>query len=253
MNWLDLGIIIFIIILIVIGIRQGLMNSVLSNFSFSVNCLISFFLSRPIKFIFNRVFGVGSAISSHYYDLLIQKEGFATNLLEISEENLHSTVNIAINNGDFNFVSKTMFKIFLNKNNLYETLHNSDHVSRTMADIISETYSSFFMTIIAFVTSLVLVFIVVSLFQLLSNKLRTVGSVKVVDSVLGAFYGIFRCFVILVIVCIAIKLLSAFSFMDSVVNYINDSFFGRLIYVQINDFINNYLSFSDIVSSLFNH
>ena len=251
MNWLDLGILVVLAILIIIGIRQGLMNSVLSNFSLGTNCLISFFLATPLKFIFNKIFRIGPAISKSIYNSIANIEGFNVNLVGLSTDTLHDTVKMAIDNGDFNFMSKTMFKIFLNKKNLYEVINTSGHTSRTMADIVSQTYSSFYMTIIAFVTALIFVFISVKLFQLLANKLRENGSVKTVDSVLGALYGVFRCFVLLVIICTVVKFLSPIGFMQPVVNYIDGSFLGQFIYSVINDFVNNYLSFSDIVASIF--
>lgn len=253
MNWLDLGIVVFLVIFIIVGIKRGLMNSILLNFSLGINCLISFFFCRPIKYIIGHWFGLNKAIFNHYYTTLSSIDSFNVNLMTVTEENLHNAVDTAINDGHFNFISKTMFKIFLNKRNLYETLHSTTYETRTMADIVPQIYTNFFVTIIAFLVSLVLVFAIVKLFQLLVNKLRTVGFVKGVDNSLGAVYGLFRCFLVLVVICIIIKFLSAFSFMNSVVNYINGSLFGRFIYAQINDFINNYLSFSDIVSSIFKH
>ena len=252
MNWLDLGIVLALAILIYLGIRQGLMNSVLSNFSLGTNCLISFFLATPLKFIFNKIFRIGPAISRSIHESLVGVEGFSTNLVGLPTEQLHETVKTAINNGDFNFMSKTMFKIFLNKKNLYETINTSGHTSRTMADIVSQTYSSFYMTLIAFVTALIFVFITVKIFQYFANRLRENGSVKTVDSVLGALYGLFRCFVLLVIICTVVKFLSPIGFMKPVVSYIDGSFLGRFVYSVINDFVNNYLSYSDIIASIFN-
>lgn len=251
MNWLDLGIIIGIVAFVAVGIKQGLMSSILSNFSLSINCLLSYFLSKPVRFIMNKVFHVSSHIARHYHASLILKEGFATNLIEVAKEDLHSTVNLAINHGDFNIFSKTMFKLFLNKKNLYSTLQDSGLSSRTMADIVSETFASFYVFIISFVSCLVFLFLLVKLFQFLATKLRTIGFVKTVDNTFGALYGVFRCFIVLLIACVIIKVLSPFSFMDNVISYINGSFFGRFIYKQINDFINNYLSFSDIIAAIF--
>ncbi len=246
MNWLDLGILLFVIIFVIIGIKKGLMTSVLSHFSFGLNCLISFFLSSPIKFIY-KLFHLDTAIYNHYYNNLIAvSSDFSTNLIEISQENLKSTVNIALNNGDFNFISKIMFKLFLNNNSLYDTLQSSGLQSRTLAEIISQTYSSFYLSIISFVTSLILVFLVVLLFKFLVNKLRTVGFIKIVDNIMGCFYGLFRCFIIFIIICLILKLLSPFSFMDPIINYINGSLFGKLIYSQINKLIDSVLNFSTI-------
>lgn len=259
MNWLDLGIFVLVVVFIILGIKRGLMSSVLSNFSLSLNCLFSMFLSHPIAFIFNKLFKIGPSIQSHYYNSFLAKEQntyLFKNLVEVYNKEgaavLKDTVTTAINEADLNGVPKTMFKMFLNKKNLGETLTNAGYESRTVADIISQSYAKFFVTIISFLTALAIVYLLVFIFKKLATKLRTVGFVKGVDNTFGAFYGVFRCFIALVIACCIIKVLSPFSFMNGVINYINGSLFGKLLYGRINDFINNYLSFSDIVSSIFN-
>lgn len=242
MNWLDLGIIVFIALFIVYGVKHGLMTSILSNFSLSVNCLISFFLYRPIAFIFNKIFRIGGAIyNSHYASLMAKESAFlSTDLLSVSAENLKDTVNLALNDSGLGFIPKTMFKFFFkNKKDLYDILHNSGYESRTVAEVIAQTYSSFYVTILAFITSVIILYILVFLFQKLANKLRTIGFVKVVDNVFGAFYGLFRCFITLIIICFVIELLSGFAFMSSVINYINGSLIGEFLYNQINVFTRN--------------
>ncbi|MBP3581856.1 MAG: CvpA family protein, partial [Clostridia bacterium] len=124
------------------------------------------------------------------------------------------------------------------------------HTSRTLGDIISSSYSTFFVTIISFVTSMLLLFGIILLFRLLVKKLREVGFVKAVDNTLGAIYGIFRAFLVLVGICLIIKLISPFNFMEPVTNYINGSLLGRFIYGQINSFFDNFLSFKDIIASI---
>ena len=256
MNWLDLGIIIFLIIFVIVGIKRGLINSVLANFSLGVNCLISFFLCRPVKYIIGHWFKLSSTLYNHYmvgFEGLEQNANLTANLMTVPEESLRSTVDLAINEGQLSFIPKTMFKLFLNKRNLYETLHTADPMpeSRTVAEIISQAYSNFFVTLIAFAITLTVVFVTVKLCQLLVKKLRTIGFVKVVDNSLGALYGVFRCFIVLIVICTIIKFMSSFSFMTGVINYINSSLFGQFIYAQINDFVDNYLSFSDVIASIF--
>lgn len=256
MNWLDLGIIIFVIIFIVVGIKRGLMTSVLSNFSLSINCLISIFLYKPIAFIFNKLFRIGPSIYKHFNGVFTAKsENLATDLIVLAKENvknLKPTVTMAINDADFGFIQKTMFKVFVNKKNLGDTLIEKGYETRTVANIIAQTYSTFFVTVLSFVTALIILSIIVWTFRTFAEKLRVNGSVKVVDNSLGAIYGIFRCFLSLIIICLILNLLSPFSFMDSVINYINNSFFGGFLYSTINRLLNNYLSFSDIISSIFN-
>ena len=253
MNWLDLGIIVLIVVLLAISIKRGFMTSMLSHFSFGMNAVLSFFLCKPIQWVLNNGFHLGNAISSHYYSSLIEKSGnFATNLLSFdNKEALHDFVNSTLNEGEFNGISKTMYKWFLNKGSLYDTLHESGVSSRSLADIISQSYASFFTIIIAFVTSMILIYLLVLLFRLVAKKLRQVGFIKIIDGALGIFYGLFRCLILFIIVCAIIKLLSPIGFMQPVTNYINGSFFGKLIYSQISNFIDNYLSFNDIVRAIF--
>lgn len=251
MNWLDLGIIVFVVIFVIIGIKRGLMNSVLSHFSFGINALLSFFFCRPIGWIYNKI-GVGGAIQNAYMTKLLNASpDFGANLLEISQENLSSFVSDTINQGNFSGLTKSIFNFFINNNSLYDTLHSSSHTSRSLADIISGAYSTFFVNIISFVTSIILIYLIVFLFRLLANKLRSIGFVKFVDNSLGSIYGIFKCFIIFVILCLIIKLMSLLGFMEPVISYINNSLFGNFIYVQINNFFDNYLNFNDLVNAIF--
>lgn len=253
MNWLDLGLIIFIIIFVVIGIKRGLMNSMLSHFSFGINALLSFFVCKPIGWIFNKC-GLGTAIASSYSSkMLSASPDFGKNLLDIAESDLSGFVSSTIDSGPFSGLTKSIFNIFINNDNLYNTLHSSDHTSRTLADIISGAYSTFFVNIISFVTSILLLYLIVWLFKLLANKLRTIGFVKFVDNALGSIYGIFKCLIILMIICLIIKLLSPIGFMEPVISYINSSLFGKFIYSQINNFFDNYLNFNDLVNVIFKH
>ena len=251
MNWLDLGLVVFVAILLIIGMKKGFMTSVLSNFSFTINAILSFFLSKPIGWIYNKC-GLGSAIASSYSEKFLEASAdMGVNLLEISEKKLPSFVNGALAEGGFSGFTETLLRWFINKPSLYDTLHESSHSSRTLAQIVSESYASFFVTIISFVTSVLLLYLIVWLISLLVKKLREIGFVKFVDNFLGAVYGLFRCFLILVGICLILKLLSPFAFMDSVTNYINGSFFGKIIYGSISDLFDNYLSFSDIVHAIF--
>ena len=250
MNWLDLALVLLLAILLFVGIKKGFMTSVISHFSFGINALLSFFLCKPIASLYN-LCGVGRAISNNYTTSMLEKSGdFARNLLELSKEELSGFVSNTIDSG-FSGITNKMFKWFINKPGLYDQLHSSSHTTRSLADIISSAFANFFVTIIAFVTTMLLLYLVVWLFKLLVQKLRTIGFVKFVDTTLGALYGLFKCLLLLIIICFVIKLISPFGFMTSVTAYIENSFFGNLIYGQISQFLDNYLSFSDIVTAIF--
>lgn len=250
MNWLDLALVLIIGILLFVGIKKGFMTSVLSHFSLTMNAILSFFLCKPFALFYNKI-GVYDAIANKYSSNMIDKSAdFAKNLLDIPKSNLRDFVENTIDKG-FSGIPNKMFDWFLNKPSLYKELHNSGVKSRTLADIISNTYANFFVNIISFVTSILILYLVVFLISKLIQKLRKNGFVKFVDTTLGAFYGLFKCFLLLIIVCSVIKLISPFSFMTSVTTYIEDSFFGNLIYGQISSFIDNYLGFKDIINAIF--
>lgn len=252
MNWLDLAIFIFALILVIIGIKRGFMTSVISHFSGTLNLLLSFFLYKPVQWCLNKMFGIGDAIARHYSnDLLEASENFGVNLLSIEKADLHSFVSDTMDKSGLSKIPRFFYDVFMNNSSLYSKLHDSGLKSRTLAEIVSESLSNFFTTIIAFVTAFALLYLIIWLVTLLVKKLREIGLIKVVDNTLGALYGLFQCFIILIIICLVLKLMSPFNFMDSVINYINGSLIGRFIYNPINDFISNYLNFGELIRQLF--
>lgn len=252
MNWLDLGLILFIILFIFIGFRKGFMTSLLSSFSFKINAIISFFLCKPISFLLNKIFNLKNIIANNYASKLIESSAdFSKNLLEIPEGEFNSFISNTINNSGFSNFTNKLTNLFLNKSSLYSTLQNSNYSSRTLSDIISTAYASFFVTIISFVTSILLIYFIVWILGIITTKLREIGFIKIVDNILGVFYSLFRCLLIFIVLSLIIKLLTVFSFMSTIINYINSSAIGRFIYGQINNFIDNYLNFSDLFHSIF--
>lgn len=252
MNWLDLALVLFVIIFIIIGIKKGFMTSVLSSFSFGAIAIAAFFLYRPILSLLNNWFGLENAMFDSYYDKLVaHSTDFEVNLIGMEKADLRPFVRNTLNCGAIPLIPKIMFSLFLNNRSLFSKLQDSGLESRNLGEIVGSTYANFFATIIAFVITYIIICLIVLLFKFIVNKLRNIGFVKVVDNILGALYGVFRCFIILVIISVVINLLAPISFMEPVTNYINGSFLGNLIYGQINNIIDNLLGYSDIVLAIF--
>ena len=252
MNWLDLALVLFVIIFIIIGIKKGFMTSVLSNFSFGAIAIVAFFLYKPIASLLNNLFSLESSIFNSYYNKLTAfSPDFERNLLSLEKSQLRSFVKSTLNSGAIPFIPKIMFQMFLNTRSLYSKLQSSGLESRNLGEIVSSSYANFFTSIISYIIIYLIICLVVLLFKLLINKLRTIGFVKVVDDILGALYGVLRCFLILVAICFIIKLMSPISFMKPITNYINSSFFGNIIYGQIANLLDNFLSYTDIIQSIF--
>lgn len=252
MNWLDLGLIVFAIIFLIIGLKRGFMTTILSSFSFTINLILSFFLCKPMTNFLNGIFNLEGSIATSYSSKLIEASSdFSVNLLDIPESDLSSFVGNTINKSGLSNFTNRLTDIFLNRDTLYSTLHGSEHTTRTLAEIISSAYAGFFTTIISFVTCIFLIYIIVWILGLIVNKLRTIGFIKVVDNILGLFYGLFRCFIFLIIISLIIKLMSPLSFMSGVITYINSSAIGSFIYGQLSSFIDNYLNFADILKLIF--
>lgn len=252
MNWLDLALVLFATIFIIIGIKKGFMTSVLTSFSLGGIAIAAFFLYKPIASILNSWFGLENAIASSYYDKLIDASpDFGRNLIEMEKSQLRPFVKSVLNCGAIPFIPKIMFSLFLNTRSLYTKLQDSGLESRNLGEMVSSSYADFFTTLIAFTITFILLILIVLLFKFIVSKLRNNGAVKFVDNFLGAFYGFLRCFVILIIISLVIKLLSPISFMDPVTNYISGSFFGNLVYGQIHNILDNILSYSDIITAIF--
>ncbi|MBE5755214.1 MAG: hypothetical protein E7341_00835 [Clostridiales bacterium] len=252
MNWLDLGLILFLVIFIIIGVKRGFMTSVLSNFSFGIILVIAFFLSGPIASLLNSIFGLEQALfESHLEDLVAQNPDFSVNLLSLSKESLSPFIKLTLAESSISGIPRLMFRLFINKPSLYTTLHESGLTSRSLGDIVASSYASFYTKIIAFAVCVGLIYLILFLFKLLINKLRENGFVKVVDNILGVVYSIGKAFLTLIIICFVLNLLSPFEFMTSIENYINGSFFGRMLYGQINGILNNLLNYEDIIYSIF--
>ena len=252
MNWLDLGLVLFIAIFIIIGIKRGFMTSVLSNFSFGVILIIAFFLSEPISALLNSLFGLEKALfNSHYTSLVASNSDFSINLLTLSKESLSPFIKLTLAESNISGIPRVMFNWFINRKSLYNTLHTSSHQSRTLGDIVASSYASFYTKIISFAICVGLIYLTLYLFRLIIKKLRENGFVKVVDNILGVVYSIGKAFIILIVICLVLNLLSPFKFMQGVETYINGSFFGRMLYGQINDLINNYLNYDTVIYAIF--
>lgn len=252
MNWLDLALVVFILIFIIIGIKKGFMSSFLSSFSFIAIAIGAFFLYKPLSSLLNNWFGLEQSIFNSYHTKLINHStDFSVNLLSIEENQLRRFVNATLSSGAIPFIPKIMFNLFLNTKSLYSKLHSSTHSSRSLADIVGSTYASFFTTLISYAITFLLLCGIVLLVKLLIKKLRQIGFVRIVDNTLGAFYGIIRALLILIIICVVLKIISPISFMKPVISYIESSFFGQLIYNQITNLLDNFFSYNDIISSIF--
>lgn len=250
MNWLDLGILLFVAIFIIIGVKRGFMSSVISNFSFSLNLILSFFLYKPIQSLYLKWFG-GNIATSYASSLIETSSNFGVNLISIPSGELKEFVKVTLDAGGIKGIPRVFYNLFLNNSSLYPKLHDAGIETRTLADILGDTRATFLTTIIAFVTSFILLYLIIFLFKLLVKKLRENGFVKTVDNTLGALYGLFQAFISLVIICLILNLMSPFDFMQSVETYINGSLIGRFIYDPLNYFIENYLNFGEIIRSIF--
>lgn len=250
MNWLDLGILLFVAIFIIIGIKRGFMTSVISNFSLSLNLILSFFLYKPIQSLYLKWFG-GNIASGYATSLINSSSNFAVNLISIPGGELKGFVKATLDAGGIKGIPRLFYNLFLNNSSLHSKLHDSGLESRTLAEILGDTRATFLTTIIAFITSFILLYIIILLFTLLVKKLREIGLIKTVDNMLGALYGLFQSFIFIIIICLILNLMTPFDFMRSVETYINGSLIGRFIYSPINYFIENYLNFGEIIKILF--
>ena len=120
MNWLDLGILIFALILIIIGAKRGFMTSVINHFSAFINILLSIFLYKPIGNLLEKWFGMSTAITNHYSNKLLESSAdFGVNLLTVPQESLHDFVSTTMDASGIKKVPRFFYNIFMNNSSLY--------------------------------------------------------------------------------------------------------------------------------------
>lgn len=248
MNWIDIGIIGIMLIFISIGLWKGFVISMVSMFTSSINFIISLFLVRPTTNLFNKIFGLESALTKGFTGKLSSmSSGFDTNLVGMSREEISSHVSKTLSESKFPL--KGLFKSMLDI-----TPEKIDgKASCTLNQILSKSLGSFFALIITFVVIFVLIYVVLFVISKVSKKAQEVTTIRVIDRILGFVFGLIKGAICIAFIFGILSLFSESGALSEVFTYIHASKIGDWAYTNVNYFVDKYVNFKAIAEATYKH
>lgn len=242
MNWVDIAIIAILIVFIAIGFGKGLIFSLMSVFSFSINFFISVFLARPVTNLLNSCFSMESSLTKSFASKLSSTSSlFDTNMVGMSKSEISNHVTQALSEGDIPFKKtlSSMLKITPEQIEAKETC--------TLNQILSKSFSSFFSLIIGFLISFILIYLVLWIISKITNKAREIDGIRITDRILGVLFGLVKGFLFVSLLFSILSFFNEDGSLKSVFDYINESSLGSWIYNVVKGIVDKYLNFNAVI------
>lgn len=242
---LDIAIVVIILIFVIIGIKKGFAFSLISLFGGTVNLFFATILTGPFKSLLSTI-GLTGSIQGVYASKMATMAGFETELVGMGAEELTTTVNNAINNSGFSWVTKTLTRWFCKL-----TPENIAHkTSCTLKDILSDAYSSFWSTFIAFAVAFGLIYLVLFLISKAMKAAKRDRAFDFFDKVLGLLFGLVRGAMSIAFLIAILSLFSENGLLGPVIDYVKASKIGGWGYNLINPIVDHYINFENIIAAI---
>lgn len=247
MNWVDIGIIAILIVFIGIGFGKGLIFSIMSVFSLSVNFFLSVFLAEPITSLLNNWFGMQNAISNSFMSKFSStSELFDVNMVGMSESEMSNHISNTLSEGGVPFkkMISSMMKITPEQIEAKETC--------TVNQILSKSFSACISLIIGFIISFILIYLVLWIISIVTNKAREVDGIRITDRILGVFFGLIKGFLFVALIFSILSFFNEDGSLKSVFDYINQSSLGSWIFTTVKGLVDKYLNFNAVLKAVQN-
>lgn len=242
MNWVDIGIILILIVFIAIGFGKGLIFSLMSVFSVSINFFISIFLARPVTNVLNSWFGLENSLTKAFMSNFSSTTPlFDTNLVGMSKKEISKHVTQTLSEGDIPFkkMLSSMLKISPEQIEAKETC--------SLNQILSKSFSSFFSLIIGFVISFLFIYLVLWIISKITNRAREIDGIRITDRILGVVFGLIKGFLFVALIFSILSFFNEDGSLKSVFDYINESSLGSWIFNVVNGIVDKYLNFNAVL------
>ena len=242
---LDIAIIIFILIFVIIGIKKGFAFSMISMFGGTVNLFFATILTNPFRSLLSTI-GLTGSIQGVYASKMATMAGFETELVGMGAEELSSTVNNAINDSGFSWLTKTLTRWFCKI-----TPENIAHkTSCTLKDILSDAYSSFWSTFIAFAVAFGLIYLVLFLISKAMKAAKRDRAFDFFDKALGLVFGLVRGAMYIALLIAILSLFSENGLLGPVIEYVKSAKIAGWGYNLINPLVDNYINFENLIAAV---
>lgn len=247
MNWVDIAIIMILIVFVAIGFWKGLIFSMLSVFSSTINFCISIFLADPVTGLLNKWFGLESAISSSFASKFSSASPlFDVNMVSMTKAEMATHVSKTLSDG------KVPFKGLLSKLISITPDKIEGKTSITVGEVLSKSLGGFFSLIIGFIICFILIYLILWIISLITKKAREVDGIRITDRILGVLFGLVKGFLFVAFIFSILSFFNEDGSLKAVFDYINSSSLGSWIYNVVNNIVDKYLNFNAVIKAVQN-
>lgn len=247
MNWVDIAIILILIVFVAIGFWKGLIFSMLSVFSSTINFCISIFLAEPVTGLLNKWFRLESAITSGFSAKFSSASSlFDVNMVSMTKSEMSTHVSKTLAEG------KVPFKNILSKLISITPEKIQGKTSITVGEVLSKALGGFFSLIIGFIICFILIYVILWIVSLITKKAREVDGIRITDRILGVLFGLVKGFLFVALIFSILSFFNEDGSLKSVFDYINSSSLGSWIYNVVNNIVDKYLNINAVINAVKN-
>jgi len=236
MNALDVVIILMVILFIVVGMYRGFIGSLAKLLGGVLKLVVAILLAKP----FVKVLSL-TKIDEHLFENLTEKfsgisDKFSVNLVGLDATELNVFIEDALTDAK---IPKLFRGLFVNIFNLApETIAVKESV--TLAEMMGVTVTNIILLTASFVVLILLLWLVAKLIGRWSRRISRGDTLFAkTNKWLGAIFGLLKSLLVIFVTFVIVSLISDFGFMQSVIAYINNSFFGKWFYKLSQALINS--------------
>lgn len=244
-DWISLVYLAIVLIWMILGIKKGLLWTLLSLFGVALAVAGAYFLCKPTGNFIKGLNGWGDSSQQSIYDFLVSKNNDVT--MNIPKAYLEDSSNMASLLNSLGIPS--VFQGYVGKFVLAAIPDSGN--SEAVGIYIAQAVNTFFFTSIAFLILFVLFLIVVGILKLMTKGLIKNKVFGPIDRIFGAVFGLAIGAVFVLGVSFGLSFLATsnsavYSWLDGVIYLSDDSVFTITKYLYTENFLVKLLGFAGV-------
>ncbi len=226
MHYIDIILIVVLALFALIGLKRGLIESILSLFGTVASAVIAWFIAKPFAGFVEQIFHVTKYINGYLTKMFIKTSAvFGEAVSEATTGSSVITKNIS------STWKQTIFKILVGDNCVIQAGEKpADVFAKIVAPIVLIILSG----IVAFILIKLAVFLISKLFDALKRNRAINGLDRVLGFMLGALKGA-------LLICIAMGI-TIFIPNDKIISQIDKTKLTKVVYTPVTDFIKEHVA-----------
>jgi uncharacterized membrane protein required for colicin V production len=244
LHWLDIVIIAILIATTLIGLKSGLLISLLGLVNSLVSFIIAIFLAKPFAFAMNGMFKLNQVFANMFTGPLSGKYGIPNEILPDGV-----TLGSILDGSNLNGFLKTILKSIFggDKTILPPGTNPTEYLSGALGGFVS--------LVVGFLVAFILVRLIVQFVKKLFKKLKKNDIFNHLDKSLGAVFGFVKGCILIIVAFIFVSVLKYLPFAgDAITNAINNASLAKWCEKAtgaILEWLSKNINLQQIISGLF--